>query len=81
MLKLEAEEKILLVLHHHWVSLVVPSLTAAALFLAPLFAFPFVVALERASVFLPLFFFISCVWFLVSLLIGFVFWVEGKKIP
>ena len=76
MLKLGPEEKILLVLHHHWISLVGPALIAALLFLAPFFAYPFAASLHEAPLLMPLFLFASSLWFLFALLIGFVFWID-----
>lgn len=76
MLKLGPEEKILLVLHHHWISLLGPAFIMALLCLVPFFAYPFVKALDEAPLLAPLFVFASLLWFLLVLLIGFVFWVD-----
>ena len=76
MLKLEQGEQILLTLHHHWIALLGPATITVFLFLAPFLAFPFVAALEEAPTLLPLFFFISSLWLLFSLLIGLVFWID-----
>lgn len=76
MLTLGPEEKILLVLHHHWISLVGPAFIVALLVLAPFFAYPFVAVLHEAPALVPLFLFASFLWLLFALLIGFVFWID-----
>lgn len=76
MLALGPEEKILLVLHHHWISLVGPVFIITLLVLAPFFAYPFIASLHEAPVLTPLFLLASSLWFLSTLLIGFVFWID-----
>lgn len=76
MLNLDQDEKILITLHHHWVSFLGPLTVIAVLLLLPLVAFPFVASSERAPVLLPLFFFSISIWLMLVLLLAFVFWVD-----
>ena len=76
MLNLEPEEKVLLILHHHWISILGQMIFIIFLALLPLAVLPFVAALTTARLVLPLFFFVSSVWYLVALLLAFAFWVD-----
>ena len=76
MLKLQPDEKILIVLHHHWIAVIGPACMVALLVLAPFAAYPFVASLPEAATLMPLFLLVSSLWLLFTLLIGFVFWID-----
>lgn len=76
MLKLDPEEKVLITLRHHWISIVGPALFVIFLLIIPLLAFPFVAASEKAGLLLPLFLFALLLWLLVVLMLAFIFWVD-----
>src|SRR3989344_309516 len=76
MLNLEPEEKVLMILHHHWISILGQMIFIIFLALLPLVILPFVAALATARLVLPLFFFISSLWYLAALLLAFAFWID-----
>ncbi|MDP3785284.1 MAG: PH domain-containing protein [bacterium] len=76
MLKLDPDEKILIVLRHHWISIVGPVLFVAFLLIVPLGAFPLVAASEKVLLLLPLFFFALSIWLLIVLALAFIFWID-----
>ncbi len=76
MLKLDPDEKILIVLRHHWISILGPVLFVAFLLIAPLVAFPLVAASEKVFLLLPLFFFALSIWLLIVLALAFIFWID-----
>lgn len=76
MFSLDPEEKILLVLRHHWISILGPLLLTIFFFTVPLFTLPLVLASEQRELFFPLFLFLSLIWFLVVLLVAFSFWID-----
>ena len=63
-------------MHHHWISILGQMIFIIFLALLPLAVLPFVAALATARLVLPLFFFVSSVWYLVALLLAFAFWVD-----
>ncbi|MEK7162226.1 MAG: hypothetical protein AAB730_00005, partial [Patescibacteria group bacterium] len=67
MLNLEPEEKVLLILHHHWISILGQMVLIIVLAFAPLAALTFVAKPETANLLLPLFFFITAIWYLIVL--------------
>jgi len=71
MLNLEQNEKVLLILHHHWIAFLGPLAIAAALFLIPFFVFPFL----SASL-LTIFLFATCIWYLIVLFMVLAFWID-----
>lgn len=75
MLNLEPEEKILLILHHHWIAFLGPLLIVMALFLAPLFLIP-TVTLANTPALLPLIMFLICVWYMAILFLALGFWID-----
>ncbi len=76
MLKLEPEEKIMLILHHHWISIIGPAFLILFLFTAPLFLLPMIMGLGSASAVMPLFIFGLWIWYLIMLVLGFILWID-----
>lgn len=76
MLNLEPQEKVLLILHHHWISILGAFSLAGFLFLIPIALFPIVISLGRSSVLMPLFLFASSIWYLITILLALAFWID-----
>ncbi|MBI2609767.1 PH domain-containing protein [Candidatus Giovannonibacteria bacterium] len=76
MLNLEPAEKILIVLHHHWIAILGPALLVIFLALLPLIALPFLTGIPDASIVTPLYLLLSLLWWLLVLMLGFIFWVD-----
>lgn len=76
MLTLHPGEKILLTLHHHWISIVGPALFTFFFLIFPLAVFPFARGAENAELLVPFFFLLSSLWLLIILLIGLSLWID-----
>lgn len=73
MLNLEKDEKVLLVLHHHWISFLGPLVILVSLALAPLLLIPFIATQPTLTY---LFLFLSTLWYLMVLFLALGFWID-----
>ncbi|OGF68976.1 hypothetical protein A3H65_00240 [Candidatus Giovannonibacteria bacterium RIFCSPLOWO2_02_FULL_45_14] len=67
MLNLDPEEKVLLIMHHHWITLVGPAFIVLFSLLVP---WIFI------SILKPFFSFAISLWYLITLMIAFGFWID-----
>lgn len=67
MLNLDPEEKVLLILHHHWITLVGP---AFIVFFSLIIPWAFVLFLKQ------FFYFAISIWYLFTLMMAFGFWID-----
>ena len=67
MLNLDPEEKVLLIMHHHWITLVGP-------FFIVLFSL--IIPWAFISLLTPFFYFALLIWYLITLMMAFGFWID-----
>ena len=76
MLKLEPQENIIFVLHHHWIAIIGPALLILFLFLAPLTLSPLLTNAGTADAILPFFLFGLWIWHMIVLLLALIIWID-----
>lgn len=75
MLNLDSDEKVLLIMHHHWITLVGPAFVVFFSLVIPWVVFPFLLNLYSASI-SYLFNFIVTIWYMLTLIMAFGFWID-----
>ena len=76
MVNLEPGEKIVSILHHHWIAFLGPFLIILFFVLIPLFLLPVAFSIPNASALAPLFLFLTSIWYLITLFVAFGFWMD-----
>ena len=76
MLNLDHGEKILMILHHHWISFAGPLSLVIILFMLPAFLLPLALGTPSTPVILPYFFFLASIWYLLVLFLALGFWMD-----
>lgn len=75
MLNLDPEEKVILIMHHHWAALIMPIFVIFVFVLAPWVLLPFASSVMQAES-VNLYFFIVTIWYMFTLLLALSFWID-----
>ncbi|MBI2024396.1 PH domain-containing protein [Candidatus Giovannonibacteria bacterium] len=76
MLNLDPEEKVVLIMHHHWIALLMPVFVLVIFVVAPWVLLPFILNTYPMAELGQLYYFILSIWYLITLLLALSFWID-----